>query len=53
MAEVIESEWFKKGYQPPSFETAEISLDDVNAVFDESDVIFCHSVILLFLCVKR
>lgn len=37
MAEVIENEWFKKGYQPPSFETAEISLDDVNAVFDESE----------------
>ncbi|KAI0497569.1 hypothetical protein KFK09_020800 [Dendrobium nobile] len=36
MAEVIENEWFKKGYQPPSFETAEISLDDVNAIFDES-----------------
>ncbi|KAH0454526.1 hypothetical protein IEQ34_016450 [Dendrobium chrysotoxum] len=37
MAEVIENEWFKKGYQPPSFETAEISLDDVNAIFDESE----------------
>lgn len=36
MAEVIENEWFKKGYQPPRFETAEISLDDVNAIFDES-----------------
>ncbi|XP_020591909.1 CBL-interacting protein kinase 23-like isoform X2 [Phalaenopsis equestris] len=37
MAEVIQNEWFRKGYQPPSFETAEISLDDVNAVFDESE----------------
>ncbi|KAK8942954.1 CBL-interacting protein kinase 23 [Platanthera zijinensis] len=37
MAEVIENDWFKKGYQPPRFETADISLDDVNAVFDVSD----------------
>ncbi|KAK8961687.1 CBL-interacting protein kinase 23 [Platanthera guangdongensis] len=37
MAEVIENNWFKKGYQPPRFETADISLDDVNAVFDISD----------------
>lgn len=37
MAEVIENEWFKKGYQPPRFETAEISPDDANAIFDVSD----------------
>ncbi|PKU68685.1 CBL-interacting protein kinase 23 [Dendrobium catenatum] len=36
IAEVIENEWFKKGYQAPSFETADISLDDVNAIFNES-----------------
>ncbi|KAG0501574.1 hypothetical protein HPP92_001646 [Vanilla planifolia] len=36
IAEILENEWFKKGYQPPRFETAEISLDDVNAVFSES-----------------
>ncbi|XP_020600309.1 CBL-interacting protein kinase 23-like [Phalaenopsis equestris] len=37
IAEVVESEWFKKGYQPPSFEAADTSLDDVNAIFNESD----------------
>ncbi|MQM20648.1 hypothetical protein Taro_053672 [Colocasia esculenta] len=36
IAEVIQNEWFKKGYRPPTFESSDISLDDVNAVFDES-----------------
>ncbi|KAF8413536.1 hypothetical protein HHK36_001527 [Tetracentron sinense] len=36
IAEVIENEWFKKGYKPPSFEPADVSLDDVDAIFDES-----------------
>ncbi|XP_059642430.1 CBL-interacting serine/threonine-protein kinase 23-like [Cornus florida] len=35
IAEVIENEWFKKGYRPPSFEQADVSLDDVDAIFDE------------------
>ncbi|KAK1304276.1 CBL-interacting protein kinase 23 [Acorus calamus] len=34
--EVIENEWFKKGYRPPTFETADVSLDDVHDIFDES-----------------
>ncbi|XP_077243803.1 CBL-interacting serine/threonine-protein kinase 23-like isoform X2 [Tasmannia lanceolata] len=35
--EVIENEWFKKGYKPPDFETPDTtSLDDVHAIFDES-----------------
>ncbi|KAI5670991.1 hypothetical protein M9H77_11355 [Catharanthus roseus] len=34
--EVIENEWFKKGYRPPVFEPEEVSLDDVNAIFNES-----------------
>ncbi|XP_078437541.1 CBL-interacting protein kinase 23-like isoform X1 [Wolffia australiana] len=34
MAEVIENEWFKKGFRPPDFEQSEICLDDVDAVFD-------------------
>ncbi|KAI4297573.1 hypothetical protein L6164_037458 [Bauhinia variegata] len=37
IAEVIENEWFKKGYKPPRFEQADVSLDDVNAIFDESE----------------
>ncbi|KAK4751166.1 hypothetical protein SAY87_004648 [Trapa incisa] len=36
IAEVIENEWFKKGYKPPSFEQADVSLDDVKAIFNES-----------------
>ncbi|XP_058072994.1 uncharacterized protein LOC131221714 [Magnolia sinica] len=35
--DVIENEWFKKGYKPPSFDTADVtSLDDVDSVFNES-----------------
>ncbi|XP_077221105.1 CBL-interacting protein kinase 23-like isoform X2 [Tasmannia lanceolata] len=35
--EVIENEWFKKGYKPPDFETTDTTcLDDVHAIFDES-----------------
>ncbi|CAA7394018.1 unnamed protein product [Spirodela intermedia] len=36
IAEVIENEWFKKGYQPPRFGTTDVSLDDVQAIFDDS-----------------
>lgn len=36
ITEVIENEWFKKGYQPPSFETPDVNLDDVDAIFSGS-----------------
>ncbi|XP_004488520.1 CBL-interacting protein kinase 23 isoform X2 [Cicer arietinum] len=36
IAEVIENEWFKKGYTPPVFEQADVSLDDVNSIFSDS-----------------
>ncbi|MBA0662595.1 hypothetical protein Goklo_006686 [Gossypium klotzschianum] len=36
VAEIIENEWFKKGYIPPRFERADVSLDDVDAIFNES-----------------
>ncbi|KAL5577304.1 hypothetical protein UlMin_019003 [Ulmus minor] len=36
IAEIIENEWFKKGYKPPRFEQADVTLDDVDAIFDES-----------------
>lgn len=53
IAEVIENEWFKKGYKPPAFEQAEVSLDDVNSIFNESGVrshvSVVHFVILLLL----
>ncbi|KAE7996161.1 hypothetical protein FH972_000906 [Carpinus fangiana] len=35
IAEVIENEWFKKGYKPPSFEQADVSLADVDAIFND------------------
>ncbi|XP_028759212.1 CBL-interacting serine/threonine-protein kinase 23 [Neltuma alba] len=35
-AEVIENDWFKKGYVPPRFEQADVTLDDVDAIFGES-----------------
>ena len=40
IAEVISNEWFKKGYQPPRFETADVNLDDVNSIFNETGVWF-------------
>jgi hypothetical protein len=38
IADVIENEWFKKGYTPPVFEQADVSLDDVNSIFNGSMV---------------
>lgn len=38
IAEVIENEWFKKGYKPPRFEQPNIDLIDVDAIFNESVV---------------
>ncbi|KAI3497227.1 hypothetical protein L1887_39689 [Cichorium endivia] len=37
ISEILENDWFKKGYKPPNFEQEEdFSLDDVDAVFNES-----------------
>lgn len=38
IAEVIEDEWFRKGYKPPSFQPSDASLDDVDAIFTKSGV---------------
>ena len=40
IADVINNEWFKKGYQPPRFETEDVNLDDVNSIFNETGVGF-------------
>jgi serine/threonine protein kinase len=40
ISEVINNEWFKKGYQPPRFETADVNLDDINSIFNETGVSF-------------
>ncbi|XP_052182685.1 CBL-interacting serine/threonine-protein kinase 23-like isoform X2 [Diospyros lotus] len=37
IAELTENDWFKKGYQPPTFEDADVSLHDVDAIFNESE----------------
>ncbi|XP_021889567.1 CBL-interacting serine/threonine-protein kinase 9 isoform X2 [Carica papaya] len=35
--EILQDEWFRKGYQPPHFEAEEdVNLDDVDAVFSDS-----------------
>lgn len=39
-AEVIENDWFKKGYKPPVFEQANVSLDDLDSIFSDSTVSF-------------
>lgn len=39
MAEILDDEWFKKDYKPPVFEeNGETNLDDVEAVFKDSEV---------------
>jgi len=48
IAELVNNEWFKKGYQPPRFETADVNLDDVNSIFDESGVRFCTIQFILY-----
>ncbi|XXG77106.1 hypothetical protein AAC387_Pa08g1331 [Persea americana] len=36
--DILENEWFKKGYRPPDFDhEEEVSLDDVDAVFNDSE----------------
>lgn len=38
IAELHQNEWFKKGYIPTRFEQVDATLDDVDAIFDESGV---------------
>lgn len=41
--EILENDWFRKDYKPPDFEQEEdISLDDVHAVFNDSEVSFLN-----------
>jgi hypothetical protein len=51
IAEVIENEWFKKGYKPPSFEQADVSLADVDAIFNDVGVRLCSLIYFLFLVI--
>lgn len=37
--QILEDEWFKKGYKPPQFEQGDdVNLDDVDAAFNDSKV---------------
>jgi hypothetical protein len=43
--EILEDEWFKKGYKRPEFdEKYDTTLDDVDAVFNDSEVSYMESV---------
>jgi len=36
--EILDNEWFKKGYKPPKFnEEEDVNLDDIDAVFNDSE----------------
>uniref|UniRef100_A0A803KZU0 non-specific serine/threonine protein kinase n=1 Tax=Chenopodium quinoa TaxID=63459 RepID=A0A803KZU0_CHEQI len=38
ISEILQDEWFKKDYHPPSFaEESDVNLDDVDAAFDDSE----------------
>lgn len=48
--ELLEDEWFKKGYKPAFFEKEEdINIDDVAAAFDDSKVRNFKQFLLSFL----
>lgn len=39
IAEVLENDWFRKGYKAPTFENDEINLDNnIDDIFNESEV---------------
>lgn len=40
IGELLTNDWFKKGFKPPVFEQEEVTLDDVNSIFNESMVWF-------------
>jgi hypothetical protein len=49
MAEILDDEWFKKDYKPPVFEeNGETNLDDVEAVFKDSEVRRFLNMVLVF-----
>lgn len=41
ISEILEDDWFKKGYKPAHFrEDEDVNLDDIDAVFNDSKVKF-------------
>jgi hypothetical protein len=54
IAEILEDEWFKKDYKPPQFEQNEdVSLEDVDAAFNSSEVIHVNVVSWYAICCTR
>jgi len=54
IAEILEDEWFKKDYKPPCFEQGEdVSLDDVDAAFNDSEVLCLKKVHFEFTIVLK
>lgn len=54
--EILDDQWFKKGYKPPAFvEKEDTNLDDVEAVFRDSEVSSAdlQKVLCVCVCVKR
>ena len=39
ISEILQDEWFRKDYHPPSFaDEADVNLEDVDAAFNDSEV---------------
>jgi len=39
ISQILQDEWFKKDYHPPSFaEEEDVNLDDIDAAFNKSEV---------------
>lgn len=48
--EMLEDEWFKKGYKPPQFQQEDdVNLDDVDAAFDDSKVRIIVTILIFHL----
>lgn len=48
IAEMLENDWFKKGYKLPVFEHQDVSLDDIDAIFNAATVSMDTSLLRTF-----
>lgn len=54
ITEILEDGWFKKNYKPPVFDEKEdINLDDIKAVFKDSEVSYKFRQFFRFMLVLR
>uniref|UniRef100_A0A0D6R4P5 non-specific serine/threonine protein kinase n=1 Tax=Araucaria cunninghamii TaxID=56994 RepID=A0A0D6R4P5_ARACU len=37
MPEILKDEWFRKGYKPPKFPKEDVTMDDIDAIFSDSE----------------